>query len=202
MPSDRAVSTVFSGAMPSFFCRASVSSRTLSQPWSNCPLNLAIQSFDAWCGAWLLPGAKERRKGLLWGGAWRRADQVEGGAGQVADQDVVRVAEWRQHRNVVLEQRRVKLVRVAAKKPVEVVEAQPAGPLVVGPAGTLHPLRNQVVLAEPRRVVTVVDENVPDGADTLGDERGIARITRGELRDAGHATGVVVAAGQQCSPSR
>ena len=30
----------------------------LSQPWSNCPLNLAIQSLGAWCGAWLLPGAK------------------------------------------------------------------------------------------------------------------------------------------------
>ena len=44
--------------MPSFFWFASVSSRSLSQPWSNCPLNLAIQSFVAWCGAWLLPGAK------------------------------------------------------------------------------------------------------------------------------------------------
>ena len=91
---------------------------------------------------------------------------------------------------------------VAAEEPVEVLEAQAPGPLVEGPARALHPLRNQVVLAEPRRVVAVVDENVADGADALGDDRGVARIARGELRDVGHAARVVIAAGQQRGPRR
>ena len=49
---------VSAGTTPSFFCRASVSSRSLSQPWSNWPLYLAIHSFGTWCGAWVAPGAK------------------------------------------------------------------------------------------------------------------------------------------------
>ena len=51
-------SFVFSGTMPSFFCRAKVSSRYLSHPPSNFPLNLAIHSCGTWCGAWVAPVAK------------------------------------------------------------------------------------------------------------------------------------------------
>jgi hypothetical protein len=57
MPVERSVSLVSCGTMPSVLWRASVSSRTLSQPWSNWPLNLAIQSLGAWCGACAVPGA-------------------------------------------------------------------------------------------------------------------------------------------------
>ena len=46
------------GTTPSLICRASVSSRTLSQPWSNLPFHLAIHSFGTWCGACVAPGAK------------------------------------------------------------------------------------------------------------------------------------------------
>src|SRR5438094_754123 len=49
---------VSGGTTPSCFCRASVASRTASQPWSNLPLYLAIHSFGTWCGAWVAPGAK------------------------------------------------------------------------------------------------------------------------------------------------
>ena len=51
-------SFVPAGTTPSLIWRASVSSRSLSQPWSNLPLYLAIHSLGTWCGAWVAPGAK------------------------------------------------------------------------------------------------------------------------------------------------
>ena len=48
----RGVSLASAGMMPISFWRAKVSSRTLSQPWSNWPLYLAIHSGVACCGAW------------------------------------------------------------------------------------------------------------------------------------------------------
>ena len=58
MASGFGASLVSGGTTPSCFCRASVASRTASQPWSNLPLYLAIHSFGTWCGAWVAPGAK------------------------------------------------------------------------------------------------------------------------------------------------
>ncbi len=57
-------SFAFSGMMPSCFWRAKVSSRYLSQPPSNWPLNFAIHSFGTWCGACVAPVAKYVKKGL------------------------------------------------------------------------------------------------------------------------------------------
>jgi arylsulfatase len=37
---------------PAAFCRAKVSSRILSQPWSNWPLKRSIQALGAWWGEW------------------------------------------------------------------------------------------------------------------------------------------------------
>ena len=54
----RGVSTVFFGTMPRDFWRAKLSSRTLSQPASNLPLNLSIQALGACCGACAVPGAR------------------------------------------------------------------------------------------------------------------------------------------------
>ena len=54
----RGVSFVPAGTTPSSICRASVSSRSLSQPWSNLPLYLAMYSLGAWCGACVAPVAK------------------------------------------------------------------------------------------------------------------------------------------------
>ena len=54
----RGVSLVSAGMTPSFFCRAKVSSRSLSQPPLNWPLYLAIHSFGTWCGACVAPVAK------------------------------------------------------------------------------------------------------------------------------------------------
>src|SRR5262245_36462537 len=95
-------------------------------------------------------GREVEEEGLVRGGCMLRANPIDGAISHVMDQDVVRVVGWRQNGNVVLEQRRVKLVRVAAEESVEVVEAQAAGPLVIRAAGTLHPLRHQMMFAEPR----------------------------------------------------
>ena len=58
MPSERSVSSASAGTMPSSFCRAKVSSRSASQPWSYLPSCLAIHSRGTWCGACVAPGAK------------------------------------------------------------------------------------------------------------------------------------------------
>src|SRR6476646_4117333 len=92
--------------------------------------------------------------------------------------------------------------RYRRRDSVAVLEAQTPGPLCKGPARTLHPLWNQVVLAEPRCVVTVVHENVADGAGTLWDDRSVTRITRGEFRDVTHAHALVVAASEKRSARR
>jgi hypothetical protein len=60
------------------------------------------------------------------------------------------------------------VVRVASEEAVEVLEAQPTWPLVEGAVRALQPVRNQLVLAKPRGVVTVADENGGDGAGGLG----------------------------------
>src|SRR5262245_35375443 len=141
-----------------------------------------------------------QEEGLVGGNRVLDANPVHGAVGKVANKDVARVSGRWQSRIGVLEQRRVPLVRVAAKEAVEVLEAQAPGPLVEGPRRALHPLRHQVVLAEPRRVVAVVHERVANGSCSLGNDRGVARIPRGELRYVAHADAVVVAAGEECGP--
>ena len=56
-------SFVPAGTMPSRIWRARVSSRSLSQPWSNLPLYFAIHSCGTWCGACVAPGAKYMKNG-------------------------------------------------------------------------------------------------------------------------------------------
>ena len=55
--SGRAVSSASAGTTPSSFWRASVSSRSASQPASKRPLYLADHSAGTWWGAWVAPGA-------------------------------------------------------------------------------------------------------------------------------------------------
>ena len=60
----RAVSSVSGGTIPSSFCRASVSSRSASQPASKRPLYFADHSSGTWCGACVPPGARYAKNGL------------------------------------------------------------------------------------------------------------------------------------------
>ena len=84
----------------------------------------------------------------------------------------------------------------------EVLEAQPAWPLVEGAIRTLQPVGNQVVLAEPRRVLPIADKNVSDGAGALRKDRVATRISGCKLRDVAEADAVVVATGQESGPRR
>jgi hypothetical protein len=59
-----------------------------------------------------------------------------------------------------------------------------------------------MVLSEPRRVVTVVHENVADRAGALRHDGGVARVSRGELRDVAHTDALMVTAGEKRSTSR
>ena len=45
------VSSASGGITPSVFCRSKVSSRSLSQPWSNLPRYFSLHSTATWCGA-------------------------------------------------------------------------------------------------------------------------------------------------------
>jgi len=54
-----------------------------------------------------------------------------------------------------------------------------------------------MMLAKPRRVVTIVDKNVADRTGALGQNGIIARIARGEFRDVAKAHSVMVAAGEK-----
>src|SRR5215469_7271004 len=89
------------------------------------------------------------------------------------------------------------IVCIAAQEAVEVLKAQPAGPLVEWPGGALLPVGDQVMLAKPRRVVAVAQKNIADGACALGNDRVIARIASGKLGDIPVANTVMIAAGQQ-----
>ena len=77
MSSGLGASFVPGGTTPSLICRASVSSRSLSQPWSNLPLYLAIHSLGTWCGACVAPGAKYMKNGLSGVSAfWNRIQPI------------------------------------------------------------------------------------------------------------------------------
>ena len=121
-------------------------------PGRTCPLNLAIQSLGAWCGAWAVPGrvvgeerlVRARPRAACGSGRWRgrpcpgrRCSPVRscgGSTGLVFSKSAG--CHWS---------------GVAAEEAVEVVEAQPGGPQVERPGLAGVPVGHVVVLAEPRR---------------------------------------------------
>lgn len=54
----RSVSSASAGITPNRFCRAKISSRSTSQPWSKRPRNGSLHSGATWWGAWVAPGAQ------------------------------------------------------------------------------------------------------------------------------------------------
>ena len=153
----RAVSWQSSGTTPSFFCRAMVSSRSLSQPWSNLPLYLSAHSF----------GHMVRRVGR----AGREIDEERlvrrqrlllrypghGLVGHVLHEVIALFGRLLGFdRRGAFVQRRVPLVRLAADEPVEILEAAAARrPCVERPDRAGFPHRHFVTLAELRRGVAV-----------------------------------------------
>ncbi len=108
----------------------------------------------------------------------------------------------RRHLMVVVDQIRVVLVRLAGEEAVEALEALAEGPAMPRPAERHLSRRRQMPLAECEGGVAVAHQGLGEEA-VLGRDGGVvSREARGELDDARHATGVVVAPGQQAGARR
>src|SRR5215469_7262530 len=139
-------------------------------------------------------------EGLVRGDRMLRLNPINGTISHIADQNVVWVSEWWKHWLRVFEQGGMPVVCIAAEESVEVFEAHPAWPLIERPVGAFQPVRNQVVLTEPRCVVTISDKDVADSACAFRNNRVIARIPGREFRDITEPDAVMVSTSEQRSP--
>src|SRR5438046_8872790 len=89
------------------------------------------------------------------------------------------------------------LVSVAADEPVEILEALPNGPIIKRPDLTGTEGRHVVVLAEPRRRITIVQQDAADSRLVISDNAVVAREARGLHRDHADAGSVTVASRNQ-----
>src|SRR5262249_36772929 len=89
------------------------------------------------------------------------------------------------------------LIGFPAHEPVEVLEAHPTGPLVVGSSQAVEIGRRVVVLAEPGRGVAIVPQDRADGHFILGNDTVVARVAGGLLGDYTKTRRVMVAPGDQ-----
>ena len=101
---------------------------------------------------------------------------------------------------MIAEQVRLPLVGLAAHEPVEVIEAHPRGPLVEGAGRAVLKAGRVVVLAEPRRGIAILFEDLADRGVLRTDDGIVARVARGQLGDHAEAHRVMVAAGDQRCP--
>jgi hypothetical protein len=100
----------------------------------------------------------------------------------------------------VVDQGRGVLVGLAVEEPVEPFEAPPQGPPVTACAEVGLVLRREVPLAHRPGRVAVGGEHLGEEPDGAGDAGVVAGEAGGQLDDAAHARGVVVAAGEHAGP--
>ena len=133
-----------------------------------------------------------RRKGV---DAIHVSDRLVGHRGRevVARVALERIDVRRVPRQVV----RLPLIGVAAHEAVEVLEAHPDRPLVEGTVGARLKRRRVVVLAEPRRAIAIVFEDLADRRLVTREEAVIAGVTCRLLGDDTKARRVMVAPGDQ-----
>ena len=200
----RAVSSQSSGMTPSFFCRAKVSSRSLSQPWSNLPLYLSAHSLGTWCGACVAPGAKYTKNGLSAASAFCWRDPGDRLVGHVRHEVVALFGRLlRLDRRRAFVERGIPLVGLAADEAVEVFEPAAAGrPCVERPDRARLPHRHLMALAELRGRVAVELQRPRQRRDRVRQHRTVARRGGRDLGDAAHAGGMMIAPGQQRLPRR
>src|SRR5207237_9799522 len=89
------------------------------------------------------------------------------------------------------------LVGLTAHEPVEVLEAQPTGPLVKGAGEAIEIGRRVMVLAKPGRGVAVLLKDLADGGFVLGNDAVVTRVAGGLLGDHTKTRRVMVATGGQ-----
>ena len=161
---------------PSFFCRAKVSSRSLSQPASNLPLYLSAHSLGTWCGAWVAPGREVDEERLVGDERFLLPDPVDRLVGHVLHEVIAlfgRLLHLDGRRALV--ERRIPLVRLAADEAVEILEAAAAGgPGVERTRRAGLPHRHLVALAELRRGVAVQLERPGQRRRGVGQHRAVA----------------------------
>ncbi len=102
--------------------------------------------------------------------------------------------------SVVAHELGVVLVGLAVEEPVVAVEPAPERPLVARAAGRHLAGRGEVPLADRERRIALVAQDLRQEAVLLRDRRVVAGESRGQLDDAGHAVGVMVAPGEQARP--
>src|SRR5260370_7736219 len=101
---------------------------------------------------------------------------------------------------MITKQVRRPLVGLAAHEAIEVLEAHSRRPLVVRSSDAVLIGGRVVILAEPRRGVTVILEDRADAGVLQADDRVIARVTGGELADHAETDGLMVTPVDQSRP--
>ena len=194
----RSVSSASAGITPSSFCRASVRSRSASQPSSNCPLYLSDHSGRHVMRSVRRTGGVVDEERLVRHQRLLLLDPVDRLVGHVLGEVVAllrRLGLLDRHR-VAVDRRRV-LVRLAADEAVEVLEARPGRPRAERAHRARLPDRHLVAFPELRRRVAVQLQCLGERRARVRADRVVARCRRGDLGDAAHADRVVVPPGQQ-----
>ncbi len=103
---------------------------------------------------------------------------------------------------VVVHKVGMELVGLAGEEAVEALEAAAERPPVAGRAHRHVRCRREVPLPDRERGVAVAHQYLGEEAVLVRDGRVVPGVARGELDDAGHAVGVVVAPGEQARSRR
>ena len=190
--------------MPSFFCRANVCSRSLSQPSSNLPLYLSAHSLRDVVRRVAAAGRVVHHPRL--GRVLRphRVQPLDRLVGDVVG-EVVRLAVLalgHAQRPVVLGDDRVVLAGRAAQEAPPVVEAPRLRPVVERAGRALHVVRREVPLAEAAGDVAVLLEDARERRHNCGLRGGVAGERAGVLGDRAEADPMLVAPGQQRGAGR
>src|SRR5689334_1761245 len=130
------------------------------------------------------------------------AQILDGLIGHVSREIVAGLSDPRKDLGGVAEQVGRPLVGLAAHEPVKVLEAHPNRPLVERSSNRVLKARRVVLLAEPGRRVTVLFEDFTDGGVVWPDDGVVAGVAGRLLGDNAEPDGVMVATGDQRSPSR
>ena len=142
---------------------------------------------------------EERRVGS---GGVQAVHVVDGVISHVGDEVVVLLADPGKNLGRVAEQIGCPLVGLAAHEPVEVLEAHADRPLIERSGRAVQIGRGVVVLAEPRRGVSVVAKNGSDRCAFGTDDRIVAWIAGGHFTDDAIPDRMMVAARNQRRPRR
>ena len=197
--SGRSVSTASAGMTPSSFWRAKVSSRSLSQPWSNLPLYFSIHSFGTWCGAWRGARREVHEERLVGHQRLLLAHPPDRLVRHVLGEVVALFRRLlRLDRRGALVDGRIPLVGLAADEAVEVLEPAAAGrPLIERPHRARLPDRHFVAFAELRGRVAIELERHGERRLVLRQHRGVAGSRGRDLADAAHVDRMMIPSGQQ-----